>query len=189
MTGYGRFGGAPEPESSIPAASGSCFPSSSLAMRARLRTSVRCARCASEGDWGSFMRCSRCKVSIYCVSPGPCSSAPADSLPYSPTSAKPPIGHTTSPSARPHHPKHHPVRRPTKYGESPFPAMPTERAAPAHSRPNSSTHHMRYIPRAFLVRCSDKSAFLSSSFDTSPTIPFPSQRHVTPGWTTKPQHT
>ncbi|KAI9573378.1 hypothetical protein HD554DRAFT_2012827 [Boletus coccyginus] len=35
-------------------------------MPALSRTSVRCVRCAREGERSVFMRCSRCKLSIYC---------------------------------------------------------------------------------------------------------------------------
>lgn len=45
----------------------SLFFKLAMPARSRSRSSVRCARCTHEGEWTSFMRCSRCKVSIYCV--------------------------------------------------------------------------------------------------------------------------
>ncbi|KAF9228214.1 hypothetical protein BS17DRAFT_692323 [Gyrodon lividus] len=51
-------------------------------------TRVRCSRCANEGGWRSFMRCSRCKFTVYCSNECQTSDWPYHKIKCSPASPK-----------------------------------------------------------------------------------------------------
>ncbi|KIK93804.1 hypothetical protein PAXRUDRAFT_828606 [Paxillus rubicundulus Ve08.2h10] len=66
----------------------------------RSSTRVRCSGCANNGEWKSFMRCSRCKFAVYCSNDCQTSDWPYHKTQCSPASPKDSLSYGSPVSTR-----------------------------------------------------------------------------------------